>query len=122
MSFQVYLETIQNVLNEILSTGEAGLTEFQAESRSATMGFIAGVLRFNDGSELHFREYVDTTQSQPHVMYAYHYQDSDKRLRFRYDNAAHRPKLAQPEHKHTVSGVETAAAPTLQQVLDEIAG
>lgn len=75
MSFQAYLESIQDVLNKVLSTGITGLTEFQAESRSETKGFISGVLRFNDGSELHFREYVDTSQTQSRLMYAYHFQD-----------------------------------------------
>lgn len=77
-------------------------------------------MRFDNGSELHFREYVDTTQSQPRLMYAYHFQDGDKQLRFRYDNAAHRPALSQAEHKHTANGVDLTPAPTLQQVLDEI--
>lgn len=122
MSFLVYLEHIQDVLNNVLSTGDAGLIEFKTESRSATRGFIAGVLRFANGSELHFREYVDTARPFPCLMYAYHFQDADKQLKFRYDNAAHRPKLPQPEHKHTVNGVELATAPTLQQVLDEIGG
>lgn len=120
MSFQAYLEHLQDILNQVLSSGDAGLIEFQAESRSATRGFIAGVIRFDNGSELHFREYVDTTQPQPRLMYAYHFQDGDKQLRFRYDNAAHRPALSQPEHKHTASGVDITSAPTLQQVLDEI--
>ena len=39
-------------------------------------------------------------------MYAYHYQDVDYSLIFRYDNAAHRPARSQPEHKHTPSGIE----------------
>lgn len=120
MSFQKYLEHIQGVLNMVLSSGDAGLIEFHAESRSATAGFIAGVLRFFDESELHFREYVDTDRSPSRVMYAYHFQDGDKQLIFRYDNASHRPALSQPEHKHTPEGVEPSPAPTLQKVLDEI--
>jgi hypothetical protein len=53
-------------------------------------------------------------------MYSYHYQDGQKRLVFRYDNAAHKPSLSQPEHKHTPEGVEVSSAPTLVEVLDEI--
>ena len=64
MSFQIYLEQIQIVLNDTLSSGSASLIEFQAERRSATAGFLAGVLQFEDGSQLHFREYVDTGQAQ----------------------------------------------------------
>ena len=53
-------------------------------------------------------------------MYAYHYQDANRDLISRYDNAAHRPPLPQAEHKHTPSGVEISSAPTLTQVADEI--
>ena len=120
MSFQNYLEQIQIVLNDTLSIGSAILIEFQAERRSATAGFLAGVLQFEDGSQLHFREYVDTGQAQQRLMYAYHFQDAAKQLVFRYDNAAHRPTLSQPEHKHTSHGVQLTTAPTLQEVLDEI--
>ncbi len=120
MSFQIYLEQIQIVLNDTLSSGSASLIEFQAERRSATAGFLAGVLQFEDGSQLHFREYVDTGQAQQRLMYAYHFQDAAKQLVFRYDNAAHRPTLSQPEHKRTSHGVQLTTAPTLQEVLDEI--
>ena len=115
MSFQIYLEQIQIVLNDTLSSGSASLIEFQAERRSATAGFLAGVLQFEDGSQ-----YVDTGQAQQRLMYAYHFQDAAKQLVFRYDNAAHRPTLSQPEHKHTSHGVQLTTAPTLQEVLDEI--
>jgi len=39
---------------------------------------------------------------------------------FRYDNAAHRPSLPQTGHKHTVTSVFPASAPTLAQALGEI--
>ena len=53
-------------------------------------------------------------------MYAYHYQDPNESLVFRYDNAVHRPSLQQAEHRHTPAGVEVSPAPTLAQVMDEI--
>ena len=83
-------------------------------------GFISGILAFEDDSELHFCEFIDLTQSEPRLMYAYHYQDSKKALVFRYDNAAHRPLLLLAEHKHTASTVSPAPAPTFMQVIDEI--
>jgi hypothetical protein len=78
------------------------------------------VITFPDGSELHFREFVNVSLPEPRLMYAYHYQDANKVLILRYDNAAHRPPLPQAEHKHTPAGVETSLAPTLAQVIDEI--
>ena len=41
-------------------------------------------------------------------------------LVFRYDNAAHRPDLPAPEHKHTPSGIEVAPVPTLAMIIDLI--
>lgn len=120
MSFQAYLEQIQESLNSVLATDNAILTEFQVEIRSESAGFLAGVLKFEDESELHFREYVDTGQLPSRLMYAYHYQDASNQLKFRYDNAAHRPALSKPDHKHTTQGVQTTRPPTLQEVLDEI--
>lgn len=120
MSFQAYLEQIQDVLNATLSGGSVHLIEFQADIRSESIGFFAGVLQFDDGSKLHFREYVDTSLPQPRLMYAYHYQNADNSLRFRYDNAAHRPALPSPDHKHTTGGIHVTTPPTLQDVLDEI--
>lgn len=121
MSFQEYLDQFQHLLADILATGEAQIIEFQADARSLTKGYIRGALLFNDGSECHFREFIDTAQVEPRLMYAFHYQGADKSLVFRYDNAAHRPALPQPEHKHTTDGVLLSIPPTFAEVLDEIA-
>jgi hypothetical protein len=53
-------------------------------------------------------------------MYAYHYQGGDGQLFFRCDNAAHRPPLPAPEHKHTLDGIFMMLPPSLEQVIDEI--
>ncbi len=82
-------------------------------------GLVAGVLIFNDESELHFREYVDLTLEQYRLMYAYHYQSAASEMLFRYDNAAHRPALSKPEHKHTAVGVIEAEPPLLADIVAE---
>lgn len=120
MSFPAYLNDLQAAVAAHVATGEAQLVQFQADARSLTIGYVSGLLMYGDGSELHFREFIDTRQEQPRLMYAYHYQDAEKALIFRYDNAAHRPVLAQPEHKHTPDGITLHHAPALQDVLDEI--
>jgi hypothetical protein len=119
-SFPDYARQVQLVIDEVIQTGEAHLLNLQIDARSTLRGYIAGVLRFQDGSELHFREFVETNLPDPRSMYAYHYQDADQKLIFRYDNAQHRPSLPQLEHKHTSIGIELTAAPTLSQVLYEI--
>lgn len=119
-NFLEYARGIESVLDATVAAGEAAWVSIQIDARSALRGFIAGVLQFGDASELHFREFVDTSSDEPRFMYAYHYQDSNKELVFRYDNASHRPSLPQAEHKHTPAGVEVRSAPTLAQVVDEV--
>lgn len=119
-NFPEYARETQDVLDAMVAAGEATLVNIQIDRRSSLRGFIAGLLQFNDASELHFREFVDTTLPEPRVTYAYHYQDANKDLIFRYDNATHRPLLPQAEHKHTPTGVEVSPVPTLAQVVDEI--
>ncbi len=119
-SFTEYAREIGALLNMWLETGLVSEIEWYIDQRSALRGFIAGRMRYVDSSELHFREFVDLTCSEPKLMYSYHYQDSCTLLRFRYDNAIHRPPLAQRAHKHTPTDVILAATPTLAQVLEEI--
>ena len=80
---------------------------------------MAGILFFTDSSELHFREYIDLSAAEPRLMYAYHYQDANARLIFRYDNAAHRPSLPSREHKHTPDSIIMMLPPPLEQIIDE---
>lgn len=120
LQFPEYLRHVQDVLNEVVAAGQVLSVQFEADQRSATRGLLAGILFFTDHSELHFREYIDLSAAEPRLMYAYHYQDADEQLVFRYDNAAHRPPLPAREHKHTPEGIVILPPPTLEQVIDEI--
>jgi Family of unknown function (DUF6516) len=119
-TFPEYVQHITDLLNHTVATGEAVLSSLEVDQRSAVRGLVAGILQFGNGSELHFREYIDVMQAQPKIMYAYHYQDVEHNLIFRYDNAAHRPALPQREHKHTRIGIEASPVPTLAEVLDQM--
>ncbi len=119
-SFLEYAQSIEEQINCLLAAGEAVLLGLQIDLRSVSKGFVQGVLQSMDGSELHFREFVDLTAVSPKLMYAYHHQASDNRLFLRYDNAAHRPPLPQAEHKHTPEGILLMPAPDFVQLLDEI--
>lgn len=119
-NFPEYAEAITTLINNLVASADAQLLNLQLDQRSMLRGFLAGILRFNDDSELHFREFIDLTQPDPRLMYAYHYQDLAQNLIFRYDNAPHKPALSQPEHKHTPHGIAPQLAPTLADVIDEI--
>ena len=90
--------------------------------RPGDQGYLTGAVIFADDSKLHFSEYVDQTGDVvDKLMYTYHYQDTDNQLIFRYDNALHRPALSSIEHKHLPTQITAAPAPTLDDVLAEIA-
>ena len=119
-TFHEYAEAITHLINDLVASVGVQLLDLQLDQRSPLRGFIGGVLAFDDASELHFREFIDLTQADPRLMYAYHYQDAAKNLIFRYDNAPHKPALAQSDHKHTPQDIILGAPPTFAEVIDEI--
>lgn len=70
MSFPAYLNDLQAAVAAHVDTDEAQLVQFQADARSLTIGYVSGLLMYGDGSELHFRAFIDTRQEQPRLMYA----------------------------------------------------
>lgn len=93
------------------------------DKRSSDTGFISGELFFVDGSQLHFREFVEATQQVERYKYSYHYQRSDGALVFRYDRTPHFPALPNfPHHKHVgaETNVVSAKEPDLIRVVGEI--
>jgi len=95
------------------------------DKRGSYLGFIRGDLLMNDGSFLHFREFVDSEYGIDRKIYAYQYMNNRKQIVFRYDNSDHHHHLnlpTHPHHKHDGSEqhVVPASAPTLADVLAEI--
>jgi len=91
------------------------------ESRPGDQGYLTGELIFVDGSQLHFREFLDSVEGNVEkLMYTYHYQSIDTTLIFRYDNALHRPTLPSLEHKHSSHGIQLHFSPVLEDVLLEV--
>lgn len=96
------------------------------DQRGPSEGFLRGTIFFLDGSLLHLREFVECERKVDRLVYAYQYMDSRDRLVFRYDNTGHHRKLglsSYPHHKHDGSEdtVVVSHAPSLAEVLDEIA-
>lgn len=118
-SFTEHSQSVSVLLQIPVGLGVAQLVHLEIDQKSPLRGYLSAILRFSDDSELHIREFFDGTQNEPRVMYAYHCQDAGTNLRFRYDNALHRPPVGQSEHKHTATGVIPAPVPSLQEVIDE---
>ena len=93
------------------------------DQRDHYRGYVRGDIYFRDHSHLHFREFVDTEFGIRRFSYAYHYQNAQDALIFRYDDSKHFPNLGNfPHHKHIEqeSNVVSADAPDLKQILAEI--
>ncbi len=109
----------------VQSRQEIEVEEFELFDRSDIAGHTSAIsmrLRFWDGSLLRVEEaLLVRTFTIVKVRYAYHYQQADGTLVFRYDNAPHHPDLPGfPEHKHEGDRVLASPAPDLGQVLKEI--
>lgn len=84
-------------------------------------GYIKATVSFVNDSQLWIREFVDDKLRK--IDYAYHYQSSDGKLLFRYDNAPHHAGLATfPHHKHSWNKPtpEPTKEKTLIDVVNEI--
>ena len=56
-----------------------------------------------------------------HLGYRYHFQDSNNKIIFRYDNAPHFPQLETfPHHKHLSNNVIAVKRPAISELLKEL--
>ena len=82
-------------------------------------GFIRFVIELRDDSELHVFEYIDSRMHK--IDYSYHWQDKEKRLITRWDNARHHPTIETfPHHVHKGKDIEPSEEPTLVEILKKI--
>ncbi len=116
-----YLATIQILAERYAGTNFVVDTRLNIESRPGEQAYLSGMIIFLDGSELYFSEFLDGSEvGVEKIMYSYHFQNTDKQLVFRYDNARHKPALPFLVHKHLSDKIIEHPAPTLESVLEEI--
>lgn len=120
MLLKEYLSNLANRIHDCADTGILLSSEITTDFRTEKIGLIEGRLAFSDESTLYFKEYLDLRYGVTKQTYAFHYQDQNAGLRFRYDNASHKPNLGYQHHKHTAQGITSTTIPTLQEVLEEI--
>jgi len=120
MFLKDYLAKLTNTLNEYTDSGVIASSELSTDFRSDKIGFLSGKISFLDGSTLFFKEYLDLRYRIDKKTYSFHYQAQDALLRFRYDNALHKPDPGFLEHKHVSDEIIPAAIPDLQEILEEI--
>ncbi|MEZ4768484.1 MAG: DUF6516 family protein [Caldilineales bacterium] len=120
---QAYFDQLKHIVDSYAAASFVLDARVSFELRPGDQGYLLGSMLFLDQSLLHFREYLDVAEGRVNrLSYSYHYQDSEDRLVFRYDNALHRPALLALEHKHSGDTIVASPAPSLEVVLSEIAG
>jgi hypothetical protein len=116
-----YLEDIRQLLDQIPYILSKSL---EYEDRGGVALLIRGKIIFDNLSELYFREILSFTIADlpDKIAYSYHYQDKEKTLIFRYDNAEHHPEISSyPHHKHfPKSIIEASEEKSLAEVMFEI--
>lgn len=122
MLFSEYVADLQKVIAEFSQSGLLLHSEVNADMRTEHIGLLKGILNFADSSTLFFKEYLDLHHAVDKKMYSFHYQDAQGMLRFRYDDAAHKPPLGFQNHKHTTEETVASSMPVLSDVLNEIFG
>ncbi len=121
MLLQTYFNRIKAEVHRYAATRFVLDSKINFDLRAGEQGYLSGTIQFSNGSELHFKEYVDVlNQKVDKLTYSYHFQDVGNRLIFRYDNAAHKPRLPFVDHKHLHNQIIASPAPQLDEVLAEI--
>jgi hypothetical protein len=111
-----YFEFLKKVANKNPSVKKFRLIR---ESIGVKKGFIRFVIALRDGSELHVFEYVDSDLHK--IDYSYHWQDKEKRLITRWDNAPHHSEIETfPHHVHEAEEIKRSEEPTFVEILKKI--
>ena len=121
MTLNEYLANLRQGIERLETYGFAESIIFLVELRAGKQAIVKAEVVLVDGSCLIVREYIDAKYRIERVSYAYHYQNSEGDVVFRYDNAAHKPTLEFSEHKHTLSGdIVQAHLPEIGLLIEEM--
>jgi len=121
MLISEYLTSFRQAIELLDDYGFAETIIYQEERRAGKQVIVTADIVLVDGSRLIIREYIGSRYGLEKLSYAYQYQDSQGNLIFRYDNAAHKPALSLPNHKHTENGdIEIVDPPKIQSLIDEV--
>jgi hypothetical protein len=123
MSLREYLERLREGIELLHKYDYTESIQINEQIRPNKQAVVNAKLVLNNGSVLYIKEYIDAKHGTDRVTYAYHFNDRDGKLLFRYDNAVHKPALRFKAHKHNADGtIEYAALPDIFDLVDDIIG
>ncbi len=111
-----YFEFLKKVANKNPSVKTLRLVK---KFIGVNKGYIRFVVELRDDSELHVFEYVNSSLRR--IDYSYHWQNKEKTLITRWDNAPHHPEIKTfPDHVHEGDSIKPSEIPTFVEVLKMI--
>lgn len=111
-----YFEFLKRVANK---NPEVVKFRLIREFIGANRGFIRFVIELRDSSELHVFEYIDSGLHK--IDYSYHWQNKEKKLIKRWDNAPHHPEIETfPNHVHEGENIKPSAGLTFVEILKKV--
>jgi len=121
MSISEYIAILRREIEKLDTFGFAESIDFRDELRAGKQAIINVNVSLVDGSSLVIKEYVDAKYGIEILSYAYHFQDQNNILIFRYDNASHKPMLGFEQHKHIgQKDIIEAPPPNIIELLEEV--
>jgi len=121
VSISEYLASMRQGIEILDDYGFAESIIYQEELRAGKQAIVNIEVVLVDGSRLIIREYIGSKYGLERLSYAYQYQDSGGNVIFRYDNAAHKPTLNSPNHRHAQKGeIEIVDLPDIKALIDEV--
>lgn len=119
MNITEYISTFRKAIDKFEHYGLLQYIDFMEEIRPFKQAALEVEAHFVDGSVLYIKEYIDAKYGIERLRYAYHFQDRESHLIFRYDNATHKPKLDFKNHLHTKNGtIVHAELPQIDDLVD----
>ncbi|MDR4499294.1 MAG: DUF6516 family protein [Candidatus Scalindua sp.] len=115
-----YVQILLKIVEAYSKTGFIITSEIKIDARTQKIGLIKVIIEFADDSKLFVTEYIDLRYKVDKLTYSFHYQDKDRKMIFRYDNALHKPALGFKEHKHFKGEILPFDIPDLKDVLEDI--
>jgi len=111
-----YFDFIKKVANQHPDVVKIRLIK---EVIGVNKGFIRFALELRDNTELHIFEYVDSNLHK--IDYSYHWQNKDKTLIQRWDNAPHHMEIETfPHHLHNGENIMPSNEPTFIEIINKI--
>ncbi|OHB68335.1 MAG: hypothetical protein A2W17_12315 [Planctomycetes bacterium RBG_16_41_13] len=96
-------------------------TKVHIDNRGEVALYLRGEIIFSDRNELHFKEYFIAIPVLKKLAYSYHYQDRNKKIIFRFDNAEHHLEVeTYPYHKHIKGLIVPSNEISLKEVIKNI--